>query len=195
MNGPELGDPDYDASAFRQGVFGGRFRCLATLAAIGSALLVAGRFLIPNVPDIPYPIRLSGTSANVAVIPLLVCWSFLAAINWRSYVVARRREVGFLCARAPIRFLKRRLLLRSVGVLKCSFDEWLNQAELDHEINLLSVADALRHRRVVILFGPKKQLSMAFIYPRTGFWQSHKQLSSLLLQLSCGVDPFFYRVT
>lgn len=92
MNGerrkPEFGDPDYDAAAFGQDVFGGRFRRAATLGTIASALLVASRFLA-NPPDIPFP-HMTGVPATVAVILIFLFWLFLAIMNWRSYFATRR---------------------------------------------------------------------------------------------------------
>jgi hypothetical protein len=88
---PQFGEPDYDAAAFAEDVFGGRFRWAATLATIASALLVASRFLLATPPDIPFP-HLTGTAATVAVVLLFLFWLSLAIMISRRAAPTRAQN-------------------------------------------------------------------------------------------------------
>jgi hypothetical protein len=93
---PQLGDPDYDITAFGREVFGGGLRWLATVLAAVAALFVIAIFAELLPPDMSWPIRARGTAATLIAVGALVLWSVIAVVNWRSHAneSARRRAFG-----------------------------------------------------------------------------------------------------
>lgn len=87
---PQLGDADYDATAFLHELSGGSLRWIATILAVVAALFLAS-ILAGNLPAESYwPVRARGTTATVLVVVALVFWCVIAVVNWRSH--ARRRH-------------------------------------------------------------------------------------------------------
>ena len=87
----QFGDEDYNLAAFGREVCGGRLRSFATVLAVLSALLLIGVFagLLPA--DLQLPLNVTGGTAKVIVICVLVFWLVIAVVNWRAH---RRNRGG-----------------------------------------------------------------------------------------------------
>lgn len=87
---PQLGDADYDATAFLHELFGGSLRWIATILAVVAALFLACMLAGYLPAEAYWPVRVSGTTAALLVVVALVFWSVIAVVNWRSH--AGRRQ-------------------------------------------------------------------------------------------------------
>ena len=87
---PQLGDADYDATAFLHELFGGSLRWIATTLAVVAALFLACIVAGYLPAEASWPVRVRGTTATLLVVVALVFWSVLAVVNWHSH--AGRRQ-------------------------------------------------------------------------------------------------------
>ena len=89
---PQLGDPDYNFSAFARDLLGGSMRWPATVLAVVAAALVYCTLteLLPT--EMYWPFRASGTMATRIAVFALVFWTAVAAVNWIAHT--RRRAAA-----------------------------------------------------------------------------------------------------